>query len=73
MWDISTPEGMENAKRWTETFLSMGKPEFEWHIPRSNSVIRFDKNAKTATLLTPEEDEPAVRVLIELGWTIKRL
>lgn len=71
IYDIDTPEGMENAKRWQESLIAKVADGATWTVPRSGSIITFDKKNKVATITSLMGDESIVRVFKEIGWTVK--
>lgn len=70
MYDIDTPEGMERAKVWMLTTLSLLAEGGKWVIPRSGVTYTFYHTTKTAHRPSYLADSAADRVLRELGWTV---
>jgi hypothetical protein len=69
--DINTKQGMAAAKAWTEQLLSTIKDQGVWAVPRSGSIIRFDKTNKKALVIHQmSPDIPIERVLEARGWEI---
>ena len=68
-YDLDTPQGMENAKRWTANMLDRLKDNGSWVVPRSGTVVTIDKKAMTANILCFMPDESIGRVLRALGYT----
>ena len=70
MYDINTPEGMDNAKVWMLALLSTLREGGKWAIPRSGAVYTFFHSTKTAHRAAYLTDKPTDQVLRELGWTV---
>lgn len=70
MYDIDTPEGMDNAKAWLIALLSMINEGGKWAVPRSGALYTFHHTTKTAHRASYLTDPPTDRVLRELGWQV---
>lgn len=69
--DINTKQGMAAAKAWMQNLVDMVKDGGMWAVPRSGTIIRFDKTNKKAIVthqMTP--DISIERVLEAMGWEI---
>ena len=70
-YDITTPEGMQNSKRWLSSVLMTLGDNGIWGIPRSGTVVRIDKQSKTATVVHQDSPEISTELVFEaLGWTV---
>lgn len=73
-YDIDTPEGMDNAVRWTQATFATIKDGGKWVIPRSNTIVTIDHTNKTAYVVTGDAPEFNVdRVINAMGWEVVRL
>jgi len=71
-YDLSTPEGMLNSKRWLSSVLMTLGDNGIWGIPRSNTVVRIDKQSKTATVVAQGSPDVSIELVFEaLGWTVE--
>jgi hypothetical protein len=70
-YDISTPEGMENAKRWQEQQVARVMQGGLWAVPRSGTVIRIDHENKVASMFGLLPEPEIVKVFVAMGWTVK--
>ena len=69
--DINTKQGMAAAKAWTEQLLSTLNDGGTWAVPRSGTIIRFDKTNKKARVIHQmSPDTTRERVLEVMGWEI---
>jgi hypothetical protein len=69
-FDVDTPEGMNRAIAWTETFLLMFKDGGIWAVPRSGTFIRIEKANKRAVKLLGLTPDPSIQKVFEaMGWT----
>ena len=70
-YDLDTKAGMVNAMRWTKQLIESLRDGGTWAIPRSGTVVTFDKRKQTAIVDAPFAHDPSVtRVLTALGWKI---
>ena len=71
-YDLSTPEGMLNSKRWLSSVLMTIGDNGIWGIPRSNTVIHIDKSKKLATVTHQDSPDISIELVFEaLGWTVE--
>jgi hypothetical protein len=71
-YDLSTHEGIENSKRWLSNALTMLSDNATWGIPRSNTVVRINKQNKTATVTHQDSPDVSIELVFEaLGWTVE--
>lgn len=69
--DINTKQGMAAAKAWTEQLLSTLNDGGTWAVPRSGTIIRFDKTNKKARVIHQMSPDISIeRVLEAMGWEI---
>jgi hypothetical protein len=69
-FDLDTTEGMENAKKWTANMLDCLSPHGTWIVPRSGTMVQFDKANKTANVRSFLPDDAIARVLRAMGYTV---
>lgn len=70
-YDLDTKEGMMNAIMWTKKLIAQLNDGGKWLVPRSGTVVTFDKKTQTATVAAPFARDPSVtRVLKAMGWKI---
>jgi hypothetical protein len=71
-YDLSTHEGIENSKLWLSNALTMLSDNATWGIPRSNTVVRINKQSKTATVTHQDSPDVSIELVFEaLGWTVE--
>jgi len=71
-YDLNTHEGIENSKRWLSNALTMLSDNATWGIPRSNTVVRINKQSKTATVTHQDSPDVSIELVFEaLGWTVE--
>jgi hypothetical protein len=71
-YDLSTHEGIENSKLWLSNALTMLSDNATWGIPRSNTVVRINKQNKTATVTHQDSPDVSIELVFEaLGWTVE--
>jgi hypothetical protein len=71
-YDLSTHEGIENSKLWLSNALTMLSDNATWGIPRSNTVVRINKQNKTATVTHQDLPDVSIELVFEaLGWTVE--
>lgn len=69
--DINTKQGMKDAKAWMQNLISMVKDDGMWAVPRSGTIIRFDKTNKQAIVTHQTTPDISIeRVLEAMGWEI---
>jgi hypothetical protein len=70
-YDLNTKEGMVNAMLWTKQLVNNIRDGGKWLIPRSGTVVTFDKKQQIATVDAPfGRDTSVTRVLKAMGWKI---
>ena len=70
-FNLDTTEGMNNAVRWTQVLFSQMNDGASWGVPRSGTIIRINKQDKTATLIGGFLPDPSLKRVIEaMGWTV---
>jgi hypothetical protein len=70
-YDLNTKEGMVNAMLWTKQLVNNIRDGGKWLIPRSGTVVTFDKKKQIATVDAPfGTDTSVTRVLKAMGWKI---
>ena len=71
-YDLNTHEGIENSKLWLSNALTMLSDNAIWGIPRSNTVVRINKQNKTATVTHQDLPDVSIELVFEaLGWTVE--
>jgi len=71
-YDLNTHEGIENSKLWLSNALTMLSDNATWGIPRSNTVVRINKQNKTATVTHQDLPDVSIELVFEaLGWTVE--
>lgn len=71
-YDLSTPEGMQNSKRWLSSVLMTLGDNGIWGIPRSSTVVRINKPKKIATVIAQASPDVSIELVFEaLGWTVE--
>jgi hypothetical protein len=71
-YDLSTPEGIENSKRWLSSVLMTLSDNGIWGIPRSSTVVRINKPKKIATVIAQASPDVSIELVFEaLGWTVE--
>jgi len=69
-YDLDTKDGMEKAKAWTQGMIEALSNNGTWVVPRSGTVISFDKHGKKCRVCSIIKDESIGRVLRELGYEV---
>lgn len=70
-YDLDTKEGMVNAIIWTKKLIEGLNDGGTWLVPRSGTMVTFDKKTQTATVNAPfARDTSVTRVLTAMGWKI---
>jgi hypothetical protein len=68
-FDISTPEGMENAVAWTDRLFASIVDGGRWIVPRSMSIYEINHTTKTVRRIMGAFEEPVIeRVVKAAGW-----
>lgn len=70
-YNLDTTEGMANAIAWTDQMLSTLKDDGVWVVPRSGSLVHFNKIQKTANIVSLFPDPSLARVLTAMGYQVK--
>ena len=69
--DINTKQGMKDAKAWMQNLLNTVKDGGMWAVPRSGTIICFDKTNKKAIVTHQTTPDISIeRVLEAMGWEI---
>ena len=69
-YDLDTQAGMANAIAWTKAMLAQLKDDGVWMVPRSGSLVHFNKTKKTAKVVSLLPNPSLARVLTEMGFTV---
>lgn len=69
-YDISTPEGIENAVCWQTALISSLKPGGTWAVPRSLSIYNIDHGLKVAYKLCGTAEPDIEKVFDAMGWKV---
>lgn len=69
--DITRPQGMAEAKAWTQKLIDNIKDGGVWLVPRSGTIIKFDKVNKKALVTHQLMPDISIEMILEaLGWEI---
>ena len=69
--DIRQPQGMAEAKAWTQNLIDNIKDGGVWMVPRSGTIIKFDKVNKKALVTHQLMPDISIEMILEaLGWEI---
>lgn len=69
--NIHTPEGMRQAQAWTQNLINSLKDGGSWLVPRSGTIIVFDKSRKKATVTYQSVPDVSIEHVLEtMGWEI---
>lgn len=69
--DITRPQGMSEAKAWTQKLIDGINDGGVWVVPRSGTIIRFDKVNKKALVTHQLMPDISIEMILEaLGWEI---
>lgn len=69
--DITRPQGMAEAKAWTQKLIDNIKDGGVWMVPRSGTIIKFDKVNKKALVTHQLMPDISIEMILEaLGWEI---
>ena len=70
-YDLDTTQGMVNAIRWTKQLIESLNDGGTWLVPRSGTIVTFDKKKQIAVVDAPFTRDPSVtRVLKAMGWKV---
>ena len=70
--NINTPQGLQDAVRWTENLFAQIKPGGTWMVPRSGTVLQIFHDAKLVHVTAgPVPDPSLTRVIEAMGWTVQ--
>ena len=69
--DITRPQGMAEAKAWTQKLIDGINDGGVWLVPRSGTIIKFDKVNKKALVTHQLMPDISIEMILEaLGWEI---
>ena len=69
--DIHQPQGMAEAKAWTQNLIDGINDGGMWIVPRSGTSIVFDKTRKKALITHQLVPDISIEMILEaLGWEI---
>lgn len=69
--DIHTKQGMTEAKAWTQNLIDTLNDGGVWAVPRSGTIIKFDKVNKKARVTHQMIPDISIEMILEaLGWEI---
>lgn len=69
--DVHTPKGMAQAKAWTQSLINTLNDGGTWMVPRSGTIITFDKTNKKAQVTHQMIPDISIELVLEaLGWEI---
>lgn len=69
--DITRPQGMAEAKAWTQKLIDNINDGGVWMVPRSGTIIKFDKVNKKALITHQLMPDISIEMILEaLGWEI---
>ena len=69
-YDLDTKDGMNNAKRWTQSMIDNIADGGMWVVPRSMSTVQINKTAKKADIVSFIPDPSLGKVLRAMGYTV---
>ena len=70
-FDLDTKQGMVNAILWIKQLINSLNDGGKWMIPRSGTIVTFDKKTQTAVVDAPFMRDPSItKVLTAMGWKI---
>ncbi len=70
-FDLDTKQGMVNAIMWTKQLINSLNDGGKWVVPRSGTIVTFDKKRQVATVDAPFMSDPSItKVLTAMGWKI---
>lgn len=69
--NIHQPQGLAEAKAWTQALIDQLKDGGQWIVPRSGTAIVFDKVNKKALVTHQMVPDISIEMILEaLGWEI---
>ena len=69
--DITKAQGMAEAKAWTQNLIDNINDGGVWMVPRSGTIIKFDKVNKKALVTHQLMPDISIEMILEaLGWEI---
>ena len=69
--DITQPQGMAEAKAWTQRLIDGINDGGMWIVPRSGTSIVFDKANKKALVTHQLMPDISIEMILEaMGWEI---
>ena len=69
--NLNTEEGMKEAIQWQRALIDSLVDGGTWVVPRSGTIITFNKQTRTATFTLQGDPEPDIqRVLLRMGWDV---
>jgi len=69
--NIHQPQGMAEAKAWTQNLIDKVKDGGVWMVPRSGTIIQFDKVNKKALVTHQLMPDISIEMILEaMGWEI---
>lgn len=71
--DINTKQGMQAAKDWTQRLIDTLNDGGTWMVPRSGTILRFDKVSRIANIVYEMTPDTSIKqVLTAMGWTVTK-
>lgn len=71
MVDIHNPQGMAQAKAWTQNLINTLNDGGSWIVPRSGTVLIFDKKNKRVQATHQLVPDISIEMVLEaMGWEI---
>jgi hypothetical protein len=70
-WDLDTPEGMENSKRWQTQLVGLIQEGGVWMVPRSLSMYRIYHSRRVAVKFSGGPEPQITRVFLAMGWKVE--
>lgn len=69
--NIHQPQGMAEAKAWTQRLIDTLNDGAVWAVPRSGTIIVFDKKNKRALVKHQMVPDISIEMVLEaMGWEI---
>jgi hypothetical protein len=69
--NIHQPQGMAEAKAWTQNLIDNINDGGVWMVPRSGTIIKFDKVNKKALVTHQLMPDISIEMILEaMGWEI---
>ncbi len=70
-YNLDTTQGMVNAIRWTKQLIESLNDGGTWLVPRSGTIVTFDKKKQIAVVDAPFMRDPSItKVLTAMGWKV---